>query len=189
MSTRYATISNHQSELLRRAQEARGDSILGIANRLRLRNLFGIPSVNFGYRLVRGDHESSVESKFDVNSIEAGKDQNPDFNSGVNLNYAHLDAPSFNLEEAVGSKDDALHGAPNIAVPPGSVSNPSLAREGSFKGNIENYPTYDPDNRDGGGFGNFDALKNDPATHREAVGSYLQNYTRGQADNFGNSTK
>ena len=187
MSDRYGNIGNEQAINLRRAQREAGNEVLGISDPERRQNLFGIPRVNFGYSgFDVGD--TSVKLKFDVDSIDAGIDQNPDFNNGVNLNYGHPDAPSFNLEDAVGSSDDALHGAPNIAVPPESVSNPSFERAGTFAGNIENYPTYDPDNRDGGGFGNFDASKNDPATHREAVGSYLQRYVRGQADNFGNST-
>lgn len=194
MSDRYGHINNRQANNVRAYQAALGSSVLGISKEKRLNTLFGNPKDNFGYSgMSEGD--SSVKSKFDVDNTEAGKQNpaagdfgNPDFINGVNLNYVHPDAPSFKLEEAIESGDSALHGAPNIAVPPGSVSNPSLEREGSFAGNIENYPTYDPANRDGGGFGNFDASKNVPATHRESVGSYLQTYTRGQASNFGNST-
>lgn len=187
MSDRYGHIHNDQADSLRNDQVSSGNSILGISNKVRLNGLFGNPIANFGYSgMTAGD--SSVKSKFNVDSLEAGKDQNPDFNNGVNLNYAHPDAPSFNLEDPLSTGDTAFHGVPNIAVPPGSTNNPSLPRGNNFKGNIENYPTYDPANRDGGGFGNFDASKNVPATHREAVGSYLKNYTRGQADNFGNST-
>ena len=193
MSDRYANhINNNQAADFRRATEASNDALgrkpfLGQSNQISLRSSFDRNSNFEAFRVVK--------ENFNVDASAAGKDENPDFINGVNLNYnpspdqllnPQQTPPSFNLQDRIeNGEDKPLHGTPNKIVPLKAIDDPSLEREPS---NVASHPEFNIDNRDGGGFGNFDATRNNPATHREAVGSYLQNYTRGQAANFGNST-
>ena len=190
MSRRYARVINAQAEEFRDVTRnlnnaSRVNPNLGNSSSDRLQELFGNIKVKTGY-----ESNEHFLTKFNVDDAEAGRGVNPDYDEGVNLNYGHENAPNTNVGQAIATEtnDKPLQGAPNIIVPAGSLNNPTTtAREPA---DVVNYPTHQtgPGQRDGGGFGNFDREKNNPQRHREAVGSYLQDYRRGQADNFGNST-
>ena len=186
MSIRYATTENEQANNFNNFRREAGKAKYGVGNTaIRLASSFP--------RLGENEFESEVvtlDKYKDFISLEnAGQGRNLDFTDGVNLKYGNPDAPNVILREEIDSLNDKpLQGAPNLSVPEGSLDSPdTIPREAT---NINSYHGFDSSALlpDGGGFGNFDEDKNIPQRHREEIGDYFGDYSRGNSNNFGNST-